>query len=219
MEVSHSLAAQRLPFAEAEREFDLLLAGKSSLPAPSLGPAGPLRERIGRGIVFSAPHAAAHMRAGATLPAEGGSAELAFTLARALDGSAICAAEGLSGDPNWDIGHPYIDAVCKMADGAPVLDLHKMRPRGFDICVGLGPLPEMTERLWTPVVSEAVALGLRVTVNWPFAAGPVTVTGQLQARGLEAIQIELSFDCYDPGPIQVAAWTALLRAARSILAT
>ena len=55
-------------------------------------------------------------------------------------------------------------------------------------------------------------------MNWPFAAGPVTVTSQLQNRGLDAIQIELSFDCYDPGPTKVAAWTSLLRAVRTILA-
>jgi hypothetical protein len=135
-----------------------------------------------------------------------------------VKGSAICTAEGLIGDPNWDIGHPYLDAVCELSGGAPVIDLHKMKPRGVDICVGLGPRPATIGHLWLPIVKEAVAVGLRVAINWPFAAGPVTVTGQLQERGLEAVQVEFSFDSYDTGPTRVAAWAAMLRAVRVILA-
>jgi hypothetical protein len=153
-----------------------------------------------------------------TLPSEFGSAELAFTLARKLNGSAICTAEGLEGDPNWDVGHPYIDRVYELADGGPVIDFHKMKPRGVDMCVGLGPNMKAAERLWLPIVKEAANAGLRVAVNWPFAGGPVTVTGQLQARGLEIVQVELSFECYDPGPTKVLAWTSMLRAARAIMA-
>lgn len=151
------------------------------------------------------------------LPSEFGSEELAFALARNVNGSAVSTTDGLDGDPNWDVGHPYIDVVYGLANGAPVIDLHKMIPRGVDICVGLGSNLGTSERLWRPIVKEAVSAGLRVAVNWPFAAGPVTVTGQLQNRGLDAIQIELSFDCYDPGPARVAAWISLLRAARTIL--
>jgi hypothetical protein len=199
-------------------ELDLLLAASESLPAPSPSPGGPLRREKGQGIVLSAPHQAAHVREGVTLPAEHGSADLAFALARTVNGSAACTAETQSGDPNWDLGHPYCDVVYELAEGAPVLDLHKMRPRGVDMCVGLGPRPEMVERLWLPIVKEAVAAGLRVSLNWPFAAGPVTVTGQLQERGLEIVQVELSVDCYDPGPKRVAAWSSLLRAVRLIVA-
>jgi len=206
------------PDSDAEREFDLLLAASLDLPAPSPSPAGPLRIERRQGIVFSAPHQAAHMRDGALLPSEYGSEELAFALARNVNGSAVATAEGLAGDPNWDIDHPYLDVVYDLAGGGPVIDLHKMWPRGVDMCVGLGPNLKTAERLWVPIVKEAVSTGLRVAVNWPFAAGPVTVTGQLQNRGLEAIQIELSFDCYDPGPAKVAAWTSLLRAMRIILA-
>jgi hypothetical protein len=157
------------------------------------------------------------MRDGVMLPSEFGSEELAFALARNVNGSAVSTAEGLDGDPNWDIGHPYLDIVYDLANGGPVIDFHKMWPRGVDICVGLGSNRKTSERLWVPIVKEAVSTGLRVAVNWPFAAGPVTVTGQLQDRGLDAIQIELSFDCYDPGPAKVAAWTSLLRAMRTIL--
>ena len=152
------------------------------------------------------------------LPSEFGSEELAFALARNVNGSAVSTAEGLDGDPNFDLDHPYLDVVYDLADGAPVIDLHKMRPRGIDICVGLGANFKTSGHLWMPIVKEVVSAGLRVAVNWPFAAGPVTVTSQLQNRGLDAIQIELSFDCYDPGPTKVAAWTSLLRAVRTILA-
>jgi hypothetical protein len=206
-----------VPDPDTEREFDLLSVASSDLPDAKPFQGGPLRIEARQGIVFSAPHQAAHIRDGIKLPSEFGSGELAFALARNVDGSAVSTAEGLDGDPNWDLGHPYLDVVYDLADGAPVIDLHKMRPRGVDMCVGLGFNFETSEHLWMPIVKEAVSAGLRVAVNWPFAAGPVTVTGQLQNRGLDAIQIELSFDCYDPGPTKVAAWTSLLRAVRIIL--
>jgi hypothetical protein len=205
------------PDPATEREFGLLSAASSDLPDARPFPGGPLRVERRQGIVFSAPHQAAHIRDGVTLPSEFGSAELAFALARNVDGSAVCTAEGLDGDPNWDPGHPYLDVVRDLAGGAPVIDLHKMRPRGVDICVGLGSKLKTSEHLWMPIVTEAVSAGLRVAVNWPFAAGPVTITSQLQNRGLDAVQIELSFDCYDEGPTKVAAWTSLLRAVRAIL--
>jgi hypothetical protein len=206
------------PDEAAELDFQLLLAASSNLPGPGPARGGPLRLERGQGIVFSAPHQAVHIRDGVRLPSEFGSAELAFALARTVNGSAICTAEGLTGDPNWDVGHPYVDAVYELSGGAPVIDFHKMRPRGVDICVGLGPRPATVGRLWLPIVQEAVAGGLRVAINWPFAAGPVTVTGQLQRRGLEVVQVELSSNSYDSGPTRVAAWAAMLRAVRIILA-
>lgn len=207
-----------VPDPDTEREFDLLSVATSDLPDAKPYQGGPLRIERRQGIVFSAPHQAAHIRDGIMLPSEFGSEELAFALARNVNGSAVSTTEGLDGDPNWDLGHPYLDVVYDLADGAPVIDLHKMRPRGLDMCVGLGSNFKTSEHLWMPIVKEAVSAGLRVAVNWPFAAGPATVTGQLQNRGLDAIQIELSFDCYDPGPTKVAAWTSLLRAVRTILA-
>lgn len=209
---------EETPEEGAGAEFKKLLAATRDMPEPAPYPGGPLRKEKGRGIVLSAPHQAAHMREGVKLPAEFGSAELAFALARSVGGSALCTAEPQSGDPNWDMGHPYCDLAYELADGAPVLDFHKMKRRGVDMCVGLGPHPEVTEKLWVPIVKEAVAAGLRVSINWPFrAAGPVTVTGQLQERGLSVVQIELVFDCYDAGPIRVATWTSLLRATRFIV--
>ncbi len=210
------MAAQ--PDPDTEREFKQLAAASRDLPAATPFRGGPLRIEKGRGIVFSAPHRAAHIRAGVTLPPEFGSSELAFALARTVNGSAVCTAEGLEGDPNWDVGHPYIDAVYDLAEGAPVIDLHKMRRRGVDVCVGLGPNQKASERLWVPIAKEAAAAGLKVGVNWPFGGGPVTVTGQLQQRGLEVVQVELSFDRHHDGAIKVLAWTAMLRAARAILA-
>ncbi|HEY1914590.1 MAG TPA: hypothetical protein VGH27_03350 [Streptosporangiaceae bacterium] len=208
---------EETPEEGAGPEFRKLFAAARDLPEPTPYPGGPLRKEKGHGIVLSAPHQAAHMREGVRLPAESGSAELAFALARNVGGSALSTVDPQSGDPNWDVGHPYCDLAYELAGGSPVLDFHKMKPRGVDMCVGLGPHPEMTEKLWVPLVKEAVAAGLRVAINWPFkAAGPGTVTGQLQERGLSVVQIELVFHSYEAGPTRVATWTSLLRAIRSI---
>lgn len=213
-----SSSQEGTPDDDTANTFSQLLATAGELPSPTPHPGGPVRIEQGRGIVFSAPHQAVHIRDGARLPSEFGSAELAFALARSVNGSAVCTADPQSGDPNWDVGHPYCDTVSQLAHGDPVLDFHKMKPRGIDMCVGLGPHRKLAERLLEPLLEEAVRAGLRVAVNWPFAAGPVTVTGQLQERGLEVAQVELAFGCYDPGPTKAAAWSALLRAVRRILA-
>ena len=93
------------------------------------------------------------------LPSEFGSEELAFALARNVNGSAVSTAEGLDGDPNFDLDHPYLDVVYDLADGAPVIDLHKMRPRGIDICVGLGANFKTSGHLWMPIVKESFRPG------------------------------------------------------------
>lgn len=67
-------------------------------------------------------------------------------------------------------------------------------------------------------MEEAVVSGLRVSVNWPFAASPRTVTGQLQRKGRRAIQLELSSECYKPDhPAMRRAWSSLARAARRLV--
>jgi hypothetical protein len=118
------------------------------------------------------------------------------------------------GDPSWDADSPYLERDCQLAAGGLVIDLHMMRPRGVDICVGLGPRPELTERLWPIFVEEAVAGGLRPAVNWPFAAVGRTLTSQLQRRGIPAVQLELSGECFDRDhPAMPRAWTSVARAA------
>ena len=182
-----------------------------------LSPKGPWELIRGDGLLFSAPHEAAQLRDGIEKIAERGTADLAFALARATGGSALATADRQLGDPNWDIGHPYIARAGTLAGEWPTIDLHIMRPRGLEICIGLGPKPKMSDDLWRPFVEEAVASGLRVSVNWPFAANARTVTGQLQRGGRRAIQLELSWECYDPShPAMRRAWSSLARASRRL---
>lgn len=183
-----------------------------------LSPKGPWELIQGDGLLFSAPHEAAQVRDGIEKIAERGTADLAFALARATGGSALATAEGQSGDPNWDIGHPYIGRAKTLAGEWPTIDLHMMRPRGLEICIGLGPEPKMSNDLWRPFIEEAVLGGLRVSINWPFGANSRTVTGQMQLDGRRAIQLELSWECYDPGhPAMLRAWSSLARASRRLV--
>lgn len=172
----------------------------------------------GDGPLFSAPHEAKQLRDGVEKIAERGTADLAFALARTTGGAALATTGHQSGDPNWDIGHPYIARARSLAREWPIIDLHMMRPRGLEIRIGLGPAPRMSNDLWRPLMEEAVASGLRVSVNWPFGASPRTVTGQTQQEGRRAIQLELSWDCYNPGhPAMRRAWSSLARASRRIV--
>lgn len=182
-----------------------------------LSPKGPWELIRGDGLLFSAPHEAASLRDGIDKLAERGTADLSFALARATGGSALATVGCQLGDPNWDIGHPYVARASTLSGEWPTIDLHMMRPRGLEICIGLGPDPKMSDDLWRPFMEEAVVSGLRVSVNWPFAAGPRTVTGQLQREGRRAIQLELSWECYDPShPAMRRAWSSLARAARRL---
>jgi len=180
-------------------------------------PKGPWEFLRGDGPLFSAPHEAAQLRDGVEKIAERGTADLAFALARATGGSALATADCQLGDPNWDIDHPYIAQAKTLAGEWPTVDLHMMQPRGLEICIGLGPEPKMSNDLWRSFLEEAVVSGLRVSVNWPFGANPRTVTGQLQRQGRRAVQLELSWDCYDPShPAMPRAWSSLLRASRRL---
>lgn len=73
-----------------------------------LCPKGPWELIREDGILFSAPHEATQLRDGVEKVAERGTADLAFALARATGGTALATADRQLGDPNWDVGHPYI---------------------------------------------------------------------------------------------------------------
>lgn len=191
-----------------------LAAGPREL---ELSPKGPWELIRGEGLLFSAPHEAAQVRDGIEKIAERGTADLAFALARATGGSALATVDRQLGDPNWDVDHPYIARAKILSGECPTVDLHMMRPRGLEICIGLGPEPKMSDDLWRPFMEEAVVSGLRVSVNWPFGANRRTVTGQMQRDGRRAIQLELSWECYDPShPAMRRAWSSLARAARRL---
>jgi len=198
-------------------ETDTLISLAAEPRAREDGPAGPWHIADGAGIAFSAPHEATHIRDGATKRAERGTASLVFGVARLLGGGAMATMDGQLGDPNWDPDSPYLRRLVRLAGSGPVIDVHIMRPRGVEACLGLGPMPRRGQGLWEPLIAEAVSAGLRVAVNWPYGANPRTVTAQLQRLGLSAVQIELSTECFDPAhPAMVRTWSAVARAARTI---
>jgi hypothetical protein len=184
------------------------------------GPTGAWETTKGAGAVLSAPHEVLHVRDGVAKQAERGTGRLAFALARTLGATGIRTHGPQTGDPNWDAGHPYTARVAELAADAPVVDLHIMKDRGVELCVGLGPHPELADGLWQPLVEEAVAAGLRAAVNWPFAARGRTVTAELQRRGLHAVQVELIWNCLDPThPSMPVAYAAMVRAVQRIAGT
>jgi hypothetical protein len=183
-------------------------------------PTGPWEVVRGSGVLFSAPHEVTHIRDGAEKIAERGTGALALALARFATGSGITTAPGQVGDPNWDVGNPYLERAHTLAGDSPTVDIHMMRPRGVELCIGLGPFPRLADGLWQVFVDEAVAAGLRVSVNWPFGANERTVTAQLQARGNRAIQLELSWECFNGMDLAKArAWSSIGRAARRLANT
>lgn len=199
-------------------ELEYLRGLASGSRERELSTRGPWELIRGDGPLFSAPHESAQLRDGIEKVAEQGTADLAFALARATGGSALATADRQLGDPNWDVGHPYVERARTLAGKWPTVDLHMMRPRGLEICIGLGPEPKLSDDLWRPFMEEAVVSGLRVSVNWPFGANPRTVTGQLQRGGQRAIQLELSWECYDPNhPAMQRAWSSLARASRRLV--
>jgi hypothetical protein len=193
------------------------LTGVARLHEPGAG--GPFQVRKGNALLLSAPHEMTHVRDGLKKQAETGTAAFAFALATYSGGSALATAEEQRGDPSWDLDNPYVDRASDLAKTGAVIDIHIMRPRGVEMCLGLGPRPELAQGLWNVLLEEAVAGGLRASINWPFAATSRTVTSQLQRRGVRAIQVELSSDCFDRAHVAMErAWTAMARAARRLAA-
>lgn len=168
----------------------------------------------GSHFLFSAPHEVKHIRDGEPKIAEKGTAALAVALANYVGGSAICTTGVQRGDPNWDLDTAYLGKAHELAQNGTIIDLHMMRPRGVEVCIGLGPIPNLSNGLWNIIIEEAVLAGLRVSINWPFSANVRTVTAQSQRKGFRAIQIELSWHCFNAShPAMEKAWSALARAA------
>lgn len=191
------------------------LARRERLEEPSA--LGPWQLVEGSGLLFSAPHEVTHRRDGVEKVAETGTGALAMALAGYTDGSAIATAGIQTGDPNWDPGHPFVTRAADLDATIAAIDIHMMQPRGIELCIGLGPSPQRAEGLWAVLAEEAVAAGIRFAVNWPFGANAKTVTGQLQRLGRQAVQIELSWECFDQShPAHLRTWSAVARAARRI---
>lgn len=172
---------------------------------------GPVACLPGKCIILSAPHEAEHTRDGNPKIAEVGTAKLAFDLAERSSCAAIASLPGQLGDPNWDVPHPYFDELLTLTPSSPdlILDLHMMKPRGVDVCLGLGPNHKLADGAWQVLASAFISEGLTVSLNWPFPGGPRTITGKAHAINLNAVQIEMSWDCYADGPHAAAAADAL----------
>lgn len=182
----------------------------------SLGPVSCLN---GDTIVLSAPHEAEHVRESTPKIAEVGTAKVAFDLASIYSCAAISALPEQTGDANWDIPHPYFDELLALTESTPklVIDFHMMKPRGVDICLGLGPNKELADGTWQILADAFLQQGLTVSLNWPFPGGVRTITGKAQDIGIRAIQIEMSWDCYGEGPLVSKAFRALEQALATIV--
>jgi hypothetical protein len=151
----------------------------------------------GSNLVFSAPHEMPQVRDGDVKIGETGTAALAATLAARTGGSAIWTHGSQNGDPNWDDPHPYADALISQAADGLSIDLHMMRPRGFEVCIGLGPDHRLTRDVWTPLLDELLDADVRVSLNWPFGARGRTLSTRAQAAGIKAIQVEMIPEVFD----------------------
>lgn len=168
----------------------------------------------GSNLVFSAPHEMPQFRDGEEKIAEAGTAALAATLAAHTGGSAIWTHGTQAGDPNWDDPHPYASCLLGLAADGICVDLHMMRPRGFEVCIGLGPDHRLNRAVWEPLLDELLDADVRVSLNWPFGARGRTLTTRAQAAGIAAIQVEMIPDVFDPSRDEHACVvSALLRAA------
>ena len=157
------------------------------------------------------------MRDGEPKQAESGTGLLAAVLAGRTGGSAFVTSGEQHGDPNWDEDHPFTLAAVNRADGGCLVDLHMMRPRGFEVCVGLGPNYEMARPLWVPLLDELLAADVRVSLNWPFGArGATVIAAAAQRSRVPAVQVEMAFEVFEEGSdAQACVVSALMRASRA----
>ena len=164
--------------------------------------------------MFSAPHEMPGFRDGEAKIGETGTAALAATLASHTGGSAIWTHGTQSGDPNWDDPHPYAEHLLDLAADGICVDLHMMRPRGFEVCIGLGIDHRLIRAVWEPLLDELLDADVRISLNWPFGARGRTLTARAQAGGIAAIQVEMIPDVFDLSSNEhVCVVSALLRAA------
>lgn len=144
-------------------------------------------------VCFTAPHAREHHRDGRRKFSEPFTGGLAVACATALRQGAVAVVEVLPTDANWDAQHPLKDVVGSW-DPSAVVDLHMMSDaHGPDVCLGRGAQPHLSAGLLEALEAAFIAEGFTCTTDWPFqAATPSTVTSHFQARGHEAIQVELA---------------------------
>lgn len=168
-------------------------------------------------LVISAPHEEEHIRDGASKVGESGTGAIAMALATCTSALGVATYGPQTGDPNWDPNHPFTDFVIAAARGGAVIDLHLMRPRGFEVCLGLGPDHEVGRPIWSVMLDEMLAADVRVALNYPFGARGRPIVSRAQEAGVPGVQIEIAFDILEPGSDPHACvLSALLRATKTL---
>ena len=148
-------------------------------------------------LVFTAPHAVRHVRAGVLKKADIRTGGLAEALARHTGGAALTSLGRLAADPNFDDAEtPFRKRLLRtLRPGQLVLDLHGMEDRhGVDVVIGLCARPDRRSRAAAAALQRIlVAAGMTVRAGHPFpATHPGTVTSTVQAAGFSALQVELA---------------------------
>lgn len=160
-----------------------------------------LVRRGGRPLVFCAPHAVHHYRAGALKTNDVRTGGLALALAEHLGGSAVALRRGGTpefGDPNADLEHPLkTEAAPLVLPGVTLVDVHGMADRAEDVLIGLGPAPtERSHRVAESFVAAGRLHGITAAVadgDSGFGArGPATITAWATGRGALAFQFEIA---------------------------
>lgn len=127
----------------------------------------------------------------------------AEALAAATGVSALCAFGPPRQIPFRDSPeYAFADRLATLAGpGSFVLDILGMRDRDVDVCLGMGPAPDVRSEATAAYIQRALtARGLRVSINDPFAAlQPICVTAYAQTTlGASALQVELAAWLRDP---------------------
>ena len=151
-----------------------------------------------RKILISAPHAVEQTREGKIKLPEPVTGQIARELNK-LGFSAIIKTENLGDDANYDLCHPYKQALleyCKENNICFVVDLHQLSyKREMDFCLGIG---EENKNLLThktlalDLVNLASKYGFEMRINDPFSAPEKTVSGFCCIKDLPSCELEIN---------------------------
>jgi hypothetical protein len=192
--------------------FEAELTKRYNQPAPAGQPWFEVRPGTARVIVVAG-HATAHARDGQIKSQDGGTGALAYMLNRLADCPAIISTYQSASDPNWYDDNDFKRALAELIDRhkpALVLDLHgSSSGRPYD--VDFGTMHGGASLLGRDTLLVRLADGLRreglVNLSQDFfpAARQATVTKWTAARGVPAVQLEISGVWLRPGGDDLAA--------------
>jgi hypothetical protein len=150
------------------------------------------------GTVVTAPHAVPHVRDGAAKRADMWTGGLALLLAELTGAAAVVETSG-QGDPSWEDEHAFKDHVAQLAPSV-VLDLHAMRSTDQVVEIGSGaPAGGAPSPLAVRVRETLETAGVATLLDHRFPArGPATLVQWALARGLPAVQLEVSVRLVPP---------------------